>query len=70
MSCASCQSDNQIEVSTEMMIHFCYVKNASDPGVLTFPKAVVCLDCGSSQFAIQEPELRVLRRGIARATAA
>ncbi len=70
MSCASCQSDNQMEVSTEMMIHFCGGENAGDPGVLAFPNAVVCLDCGSSQFAIPEMELRVLNRGISRSVAA
>ncbi len=34
-----------------MMIHFPSRKNRDKPGVLLFPKILICLDCGFSQFA-------------------
>jgi hypothetical protein len=63
MKCASCQSGNLAEFAAEINIHFPAVANVNDPGVLVFPKLLVCLDCGSSQFALSESALRVLREG-------
>ena len=65
MSCAICTSVNQAEVTAEMMIHFNRIKHLANPGVLAFPKVLVCLDCGSSVFTTSETELRALREGIA-----
>ena len=60
MYCASCQSSNQAEFTTEMMIHFSGVKNIDKPGVLVFPKVLVCLDCASSRFTIPGTDLALL----------
>jgi len=60
MYCASCQSSNQAEFTTEMMIHVSGVKNIDKPGVLVFPKVLVCLDCGSSRFTIPGTDLALL----------
>jgi len=63
MSCLTCGSANQAEFGSEILIHFCGLKNLDTPPVWVFPKLLVCLDCGSSQFAIPEKELGLLVRG-------
>ena len=70
MYCALCKSSNQAEFTAEMMIHFSGLKHLANPGVLMFPKVLVCLDCGSTRFTTPETELRVLGNGIAAAAAA
>jgi len=63
MSCPSCTSCNQLEFPVEMIIHFAGLKNVDNPDVSLFPKFLVCLDCGFTEFAIPERELRVLVLG-------
>jgi hypothetical protein len=65
MHCALCESNNQAEFPTEMMIHFRGLRNIDKPGVLVFPKLLVCLDCGFSRFTTPESELALLARGMA-----
>ena len=60
MYCAICESSNQAEFTTELMIHFSGLKNIDKPGVLVFPKVLVCLDCGSSRFTIPGIDLALL----------
>jgi hypothetical protein len=60
MHCALCESSNQAEFTTEMIIHFSGLKNIDKPGVLVFPKVLVCLDCGSSRFTIPGTDLALL----------
>jgi hypothetical protein len=66
MYCASCQSSNQAEFTSETMIHFSGVKNIDKPGVLVFPRVLVCLDCGSSRFTILGTDLALLTEGNAK----
>ena len=63
MSCASCGSGNQSEFASEMILHFRGLENINDPGVLAFPKVLICLDCGFSQFTASTTELVELARG-------
>jgi len=70
MSCELCSSDNQVEFATEMMIHCNGPTRLASPGVLVFPKVLVCLACGYSRFNIPEAELRPLREASARSAAA
>ena len=70
MACKLCSSENQAEFTAEIMIHFSGLRHIENPGVLVFPKVSVCLDCGSSQFAISETESRALREGTAPSSAA
>jgi hypothetical protein len=60
MSCKSCQSDNEQTFSAEIAIHFPGLKGLDKPIVWVFPKLVVCLDCGVTEFSIPQTELRLL----------
>jgi hypothetical protein len=70
MSCTACASANQVEFPTEMAIHFPSRKNPGKPDVFAFPKVLLCLDCGFSEFTVPETELRALRQGTAQSKAA
>jgi hypothetical protein len=61
MSCPSCASGRVAEFSSEMMINFMGLKHLDKPGVLVFPKALVCLDCGFLRCAVPARELDYLR---------
>ncbi|MGZ7102149.1 MAG: PAS domain-containing protein [Candidatus Angelobacter sp.] len=65
MSCRSCGSENRTEFDAEIMIHFRGLRNLDKPGVLIFPKLAACLDCGFSEFTLEETELPVLKEGVA-----
>jgi len=65
MACRSCGSTNQTEFTAEIDIHLPGLKNLDKPTVLVFPRLVVCLDCGFTQFTLPETELRYLAQGIA-----
>jgi hypothetical protein len=67
MPCNSCNSLNQGKFSAEMCIHFPVLKNFDKPVVWVFPELVVCLDCGTAEFAVPEAEVRQLANGDARA---
>ena len=60
MSCLSCESSNVAEFAAEMIIHFSGLKNVDKSGVWVFPKLLVCLDCGFSQFTVSESGLTLL----------
>jgi hypothetical protein len=45
-----------------MGIHFLELKNIDKPVVWVFPEVVVCLDCGTAEFAVLEPELHQLAK--------
>jgi hypothetical protein len=62
MPCLLCTSGNQAEFTAEINIHFRGRENIEDPGVLVFPKLLVCLDCGWSSFSIPETEMSQLAR--------
>jgi hypothetical protein len=67
MSCKSCGSVNQKKFSAEMAIRFPELKDIGKPVVWAFPEVVVCLDCGTAEFAVPEAELRQLAKGDAAA---
>jgi len=62
MPCNSCGSINQKKFSAEMGIRFPGLKNIDEPVVWVFPEVVVCLDCGTAEFAVPEAELRQLAK--------
>lgn len=57
MPCLLCASGNQEEFGAEINIHLRGLNNIDDPGVLFFPKVLVCLNCGASRFATPADEL-------------
>jgi hypothetical protein len=70
MACKSCQSQNTRNLNGEIAIHFPGLKGLDKPIVWVFPKLLVCLDCGFTEFTVSESETRVLREGIATSPAA
>jgi hypothetical protein len=70
MACKRCASDNQSSFNGEVAVHFPGLEGLDKPIVWVFPKLVVCLHCGLTQFTVPENETRILREGIARSTAA
>jgi len=61
MSCKLCASENLSRVATEIAIH---LPGLSTPHVFLFPRVVVCMDCGFTEFSIPETELCGLRDGM------
>ena len=59
--CGSCQSANKRIFNGEIAIHFSGLEGLDKPIAWVFPKLLVCLNCGLTEFAIPETELRVLR---------
>jgi hypothetical protein len=60
MSCPTCRSDDQMEYSAEMLVHLGGIKNMDHPGVILFPKLLVCVACGFSRFTVTKAELASL----------
>ena len=67
MSCKSCGAVSQKKFTAEMGIRFLGLENIDKPVVWVFPEVVVCLDCGTAEFAVPEAELRQLAKGDAAA---
>lgn len=63
MLCNSCGSVNRRKFTGEIAIHFPGLKNIDTPAVWVFPELVVCLDCGVTEFAVPQAELRQLAKG-------
>ncbi len=57
MACTVCLSRNQVEMNTEINIHYSGPADYGDPGIFLYPKVMVCLDCGVSQFIVGEDDL-------------
>ncbi|HXY50337.1 MAG TPA: hypothetical protein VEI01_12855 [Terriglobales bacterium] len=63
MSCKLCQSENQSWFNSEINIHLPGLNNLRNPTVLVFPEITVCLDCGFTEFRLEETEVRRLAQG-------
>jgi len=70
MPCKSCGSLNQRKFTGEVAIHFPGLKGLDKPIVWVFPDLLVCLDCGTTEFAVPKSELRQLAKGDAAAAGA
>ena len=60
MRCKSCTSENQRSFTSETAVHFSGLNNLDKPAVFVFPKLLVCMDCGFTEFSMPETELRLL----------
>jgi hypothetical protein len=67
MPCKSCGSVNQKKSARRWPSIFPELENIDKPVVWVFPEVVVCLDCGTSEFALPEADLRQLAKGDAAA---
>jgi hypothetical protein len=65
MSCKSCLSEHQSNLSAEVAIHFPGLKGLKKPIVWVFPKLLVCLNCGFTEFSVPDRELGVIVKGTA-----
>ena len=65
MPCRSCGSGNQTTFAAEMSVHVLGLENVDKPVLLVFPRILVCLDCGFTELAMAEGELRLLGKGLA-----
>ena len=61
--CKSCQSTNQRTFNSEINVHFNGLKGLDKPTVWVFPKLLVCLNCGFTEFEFEEDPLRLLKEG-------
>jgi hypothetical protein len=57
MPCKSCQSSNLCNFNAEINIHFPGLDGLTKPTVWVFPKLLVCLDCGLTEFLVPTDEL-------------
>lgn len=58
--CRSCHSANKSMFNGEIALHFPGLEGLDRPIVWVFPKLLVCLNCGFTEFAIPEAELQRL----------
>jgi hypothetical protein len=57
MTCKSCTSVNSLKLNAEINVHFGGWEGLKKPGVLVFPKLLICTDCGFTEFAIPKRKL-------------
>jgi len=62
MPCKACGSVNQRKFTGEIAIHVSELKNIDKPVVWVFPVVVVCLNCGTAEFAVPKAEVRQLAK--------
>ena len=65
MSCSLCASLDEKVFVAEIMIHSSGLRYLDDPGVLAYPKILICLGCGFSRFNTTGAQLRLLGKGVA-----
>lgn len=58
MVCKKCGSANHNEVNAEVYIHFPGRAGLNKAGLLVFPKLLLCLGCGLTDFTVPQSELR------------
>lgn len=63
MSCPTCMAGGQMQFSGEMIVHHRGLKNLDKPGVVIFPKILICSHCGLSQFTVPGAQLASLIAG-------
>ena len=61
--CGRCSSECRTEFGGELAIHFTGLAGLNKPIVWVFPKLLVCLNCGFTEFIVPERELQVLETG-------
>jgi hypothetical protein len=67
VTCKCDSSGKQSTLNGEVAIHFPGLKGLDKPIVFVFPKLLVCLQCGLTEFTVPEDELRLLAQDAAAA---
>jgi hypothetical protein len=62
MSCISCRSANQEDFLAEANVHFPGLKGLDRPTVWAFPRLRICLDCGFTEFRLEDSERQELSK--------
>jgi hypothetical protein len=70
VACDGCGSAYQSTFNGEVAIHFPGLQGLDKPIVWVFPKLLVCMDCGLTEFMVPGTELCVLGNGIGSSAAA
>jgi hypothetical protein len=60
MPCKKCGSEDQAEYGSEINVHSPVRNDLNNEAVLLFPKLLVCLKCGFTEFTLSESELPLL----------
>jgi hypothetical protein len=63
MACPLCHSDNQRIFTSEINIHGSGLAGLDAKPVFVFPELLVCMECGVTEFAMSQSELRALSNG-------
>ncbi len=64
MPCKKCGSDQRSEFSSEVNLHFPDLKDRDEQAVLLFPKLLVCLTCGFTEFFLSQNELPLVSKRV------
>jgi hypothetical protein len=63
ISCPSCSTNNKRTLNGEIALHFDGgLQGLVKPIVWSFPKVLVCLNCGLAEFALEDAALKSLRQ--------
>ena len=65
--CKFCDSEQLQRFTAEMAVHFPGLKNIDTPHVYISADLLVCLNCGTAQFAVPQAQLCQLAKGAAAA---
>jgi len=60
MPCKKCGSEHQAEYGSEINVHSPASNDLEKEALLIFPKLLVCLKCGFTEFTLSESELPLL----------
>lgn len=60
MPCKKCGSERQAEYGSEINVHSPAHNDLDSEPLLLFPKLLVCLKCGFTEFTLSESELPLL----------
>lgn len=60
MPCKKCGSDHLAEYGSEINLHSPLNDDLDKQALLLFPKLLVCLKCGFTEFTLSESELPLL----------
>ena len=64
MMCKQCASANQRACNGEVAVHLSGLEGLEKNIVWVFPKLVVCVHCGFTEFPVPHRELSVLVHGV------